>query len=73
MQTATVAVESHIHTDEVFRRSRTRVMSLRSVTLPYVGICVCYISFALAAAVGNLGWSGLMADLFSGPAELLIT
>lgn len=73
VQAATVPVESYIfQTAEVFRRSRTGEIPPICDT----SICghLCVIScFSLAAAVGNLGWSGLMADLFSGPAELLIT
>lgn len=44
---------------------------LKYVTLMWASVC--YIFSSLAAAVDNVGRSGLMADLFSGPAELLIT
>lgn len=75
MQAATVPVESYFSfffKQVKFSRSRTGVISPLCDT-SICGYVVCFICFSLAAAVGDLGWLGLMADLFSGPAELLIT
>lgn len=75
VQAATVPVESYFSfffKQVKFSRSRTGVISPLCDT-SICGYVVCFICFSLAAAVGDLGWSGLMADLFSGPAELLIT